>query len=132
MVGTGVHVFTVRDELDERRLVPVGNAEQAEAIAYIAVIAVRENPKRLGVKEWLERSVQPPVTVNWQVSSRPAVRMERVRGSGIQTIYVARDDVVFEAGTYESNRAEWLPAGWAEQKLKQDIQAIIDSLELTR
>ncbi len=132
MVGTGVHVFTVRDEDEERRLFPVGSAENAEVIAYVTVIAVRENPRRLGVKEWLERMILPPVTVNWRVSGRPAVRMELSRGSGIQTVYVARDDDVVEAGPSGSNRPEWLPAGWVEQKLKQDIQQIIDSLELTR
>lgn len=132
MVGTGVHVFTVRDEDEERRLAPVGNAEQVEVIAYVAAINVFENPRRLEVKVWVERSIPPPVSVNWRVSGRPAVRMELARGIGIQTVYVTRDDVVFEAGTYGSNRPEWIPPGWAEQKLKQDIQQIIDSLELTR
>ncbi len=144
VVGTGRDVFTVRSEDEDKRLLEpiVGHAGAYLVLAFTALVTIHENPQRLPVAEWvaLGRGLRPPPAVNWRVSGRPAVRIDLSLGAGqsigsrLQSVYVARDDVVFEVGPNEglSMRPEWLPPGWAEQKLEEDIQHIVDSLELTR
>jgi hypothetical protein len=133
--GTGREVFTVRTEDEDRQLlepVPVGHAGSYPVLSHTAVLNVLENPKLLSTTTYLAQSMSPPPAVNFSVSGRPAVRIDESFGFGVSTIHVARDNVMIRFEPYFFRLPGWLPSGWTDQKLAQDMQALIDSLELTR
>lgn len=130
--GTGREVFTVRSAEDDAKLVALGgHAGAFPWLSHTVTLHVLENPRRLSTIGYVAQTA-PNANVNFHVSGRPAVRIDESLGFGVSSIYVARDDQILWFRPYPFRSADWLPKGWTEHRLRQEMQALIDSLELTR